>query len=48
VAGCCEGGDESSGSIKCREFIDLLRNSCHLKRSVLTANIFTLSFRRLN
>jgi hypothetical protein len=22
VAGCCECGDEPSGSIKCREFID--------------------------
>jgi len=27
VAGACECGDESSGSIKCREFFDWLRDS---------------------
>jgi hypothetical protein len=26
VAGACECGDEHSGSIKCREFFDYLRN----------------------
>jgi hypothetical protein len=26
VAGCCECGNEPSGSIKCGEFLELLRN----------------------
>jgi len=26
IAGTCEYGDELSGSIKCREFLDLLQN----------------------
>ena len=26
MAGCCESGDEVSGSIKCGEFFDWLRN----------------------
>jgi hypothetical protein len=26
VAGCCEHGDESSGTIKCGQFIDQLSN----------------------
>jgi hypothetical protein len=26
VAGCCECGNEPSGSIKCGEFVDWLRN----------------------
>jgi len=26
IGGCCEGGNESSGSIKCGKFLDQLRN----------------------
>jgi len=31
VAGSCECGDEPSGSIKCREFLDYLRTCLLLK-----------------
>jgi hypothetical protein len=32
VAGSCEHGNESSGSTKCEEFIDLLRNYLFFKK----------------
>ena len=32
MAGCCEHNNEPSGSVKCREFIDLLGNAYILKR----------------
>ena len=32
MAGCCECGNEPSGSIKGREFLDELRTSSLLKR----------------
>ena len=34
VAGCCEYGNESLGSIKCRVFLDLLRK-CQLLKGCL-------------
>jgi hypothetical protein len=35
VAGSCEYDDEPSGSVKCREFRDLL-NECAILRTVLS------------
>jgi len=31
VACCCEGDDELSGSLKCREFRDQLKKNCLLR-----------------
>jgi hypothetical protein len=33
VAGCCECGDEPSGSIKCGEFLDCLRICLLLRKA---------------
>jgi hypothetical protein len=30
VVGCCESANESSGSIKCREFLDKLEELCFM------------------
>jgi hypothetical protein len=35
VAGTCERGNEPMGSIKCREFLDWLRTSWLLKKTLL-------------
>jgi len=34
VAGSCECGDDPSGSMKCREFIDLMRTCQLLKKKL--------------
>jgi hypothetical protein len=43
VAGSCECGDEPSGSIKCREFLDCLRTFLFVKKDCAARSSFDCS-----